>query len=551
MKPLLISFLFFICYNYSFSYNNITLTIQKTDSLAYYYNLANNPKTSNSLIKAYIFYNKEKDKSIAENNTFLVVKYLRQIAIIQFELGDYYGSENSIVEALNILPNINDDNFALNSKVGLYNQLGRVYMELLNYDSSLKYYDKALKIANNEHAINVIKNNKALIFIEQEKYKLAEKELIELYRDNKKSKDLKQIALVLANLGHVESKLFRPYAIDHLIEALNIRIKINDKKGIHSSYDRLSEYYSDRKDKIKALLYANKAYDIAKTLKSPAYIENALANLMSISEDPKILEYQKIKDSLNSAKQIAENKFALVKYNYFEQERIANKLRIEKAQEQNTKIIYQIIGLFVGIIAIIFILVLRSRYRMEKIRQLNKTESRISKKIHDELANDVFLVMSHLQNHDTTNEVLDKLESIYTKTRDISKSISDIDVKNNFVEQLKDLFLSYNDNKISIISRNTYKIDWGTISDLKKVALYRVIQELLTNMKKHSKATNALISFHSSGNKTIVNYKDNGKGCSLKKKGGLLNAETRIKALKGNIIFESKSGKGFNAKIII
>ena len=86
---------------------------------------------------------------------------------------------------------------------------------------------------------------------------------------------------------------------------------------------------------------------------------------------------------------------------------------------------------------------------------------------------------------------------------------------------------------------------------LKKMTIYRVLQELMTNMKKHSKASIAVLSFQTINQKLTITYKDNGVGCDLKKQNGLLNTENRIKTINGTITFESQPKNGFHVKITI
>ena len=75
--------------------------------------------------------------------------------------------------------------------------------------------------------------------------------------------------------------------------------------------------------------------------------------------------------------------------------------------------------------------------------------------------------------------------------------------------------------------------------------------ELMTNMKKHSKANYVIISFEQLKDKLLINYKDTGQGTTIKKGNGLQNTESRIKAINGTITFESEPSKGFKVKIIV
>src|SRR5690606_34398999 len=191
-------------------------------------------------------------------------------------------------------------------------------------------------------------------------------------------------------------------------------------------------------------------------------------------------------------------------------------------------------------------------HRRDRIRQVFKTEARISKKVHDEVANDLYHVMVKLQNDKQNDEeILDDLESIYDKTRDISKENSALELKCDFKEQLSDLLISYKNGKINVITQNISSVAWHKISEVKKITIYRDHKELMTNMAKHSQASVVVLTFGHSKKKILINYSDNGVGGSIKNKNGLRNVENRIKSLNGTITFESKPNQGFKSKITL
>ena len=100
-------------------------------------------------------------------------------------------------------------------------------------------------------------------------------------------------------------------------------------------------------------------------------------------------------------------------------------------------------------------------------------------------------------------------------------------------------------------SRNVLTINWDTTSAYKKTTIYRVLQELMTNMRKHSLAKIVVLAFEQNKNNIYINYSDNGTGCVLKKQVGLQNAENRMQSIGGSIIFETEIEKGFKAKMTI
>ncbi|MFB9273026.1 sensor histidine kinase, partial [Lutibacter litoralis] len=117
---------------------------------------------------------------------------------------------------------------------------------------------------------------------------------------------------------------------------------------------------------------------------------------------------------------------------------------------------------------------------------------------------------------------------------------------------LKNLLTSFNTTTTTIILKNSSEVTLEEIAKDKQIEIYRIMQELMVNMQKHSKATLVAISFKKTADEYVINYSDNGKGVDqseLKVRNGLKNVETRIKSINGLITFETSLNKGFKAFI--
>lgn len=82
--------------------------------------------------------------------------------------------------------------------------------------------------------------------------------------------------------------------------------------------------------------------------------------------------------------------------------------------------------------------------------------------------------------------------------------------------------------------------------------LYRVIQELISNILKHAKATEVSVQIYSANNQLIVMVHDNGSGFDRKKQGdgiGIKNIEGRLNTVKGTIHFERQGGTNATIRI--
>lgn len=97
----------------------------------------------------------------------------------------------------------------------------------------------------------------------------------------------------------------------------------------------------------------------------------------------------------------------------------------------------------------------------------------------------------------------------------------------------------------------------GSIAELdqdKSVILYRMAQEILNNMVKHSGAKHLSILLQGSENLFILEFNDDGAGFDVSAKkqsdgAGLRNLETRAKLIKAQLIMESIPGKGTRVRI--
>lgn len=194
------------------------------------------------------------------------------------------------------------------------------------------------------------------------------------------------------------------------------------------------------------------------------------------------------------------------------------------------------------------------KLKKQKILTNYETEIRIAKRVHDEIANEIYNVMCHASYNDLSEihnkeRLLTNLEIVYNKSRNISREINNIDTGTGYKSQLKLMLSEYQATDVNIIIKDVDKIDWNKISETKKIAVYRALQEIMVNMKKHSNATLVVINFKLKRGKICISYSDNGIGMQISpitSKNGLLNVENRMVSINGKVIFEPKLGKGLH-----
>ncbi len=548
MRKVKESFLFFICLLLSFQ----SISQSKTDSLSYYSNLTKYPRQDSDLIKAYTYFDRVLKEAKRTNNKNNIGYCLLYKASIEYKGGFYNESEQSAITALELIDKEKNSEYLKSLRPGLYNHLGILYRAQKNFSQAHSLYHQALKFSDSLKDSLTIYNNIANVFKEERKFESAKRTLIKAYEKVQDSNETIIKARVLDNLGVVKSKTDSTKGLEEMLGALKIREAKYNTIGIYSSYNHLAEYYKSISNLSKAKKYARKSLSIAQKLNSATYIQNSLGLIIELKEDIDIKRYKKLNDSIIQAKQRSANRFALLKYDTSKQKRIAKENELKTERQKKLTLFYQFLGAVIFLLLIGSYFFYKEKHKKKIVERVIQTEGRISKKVHDVIANDVYHVIAKIQTKSSSQkEILDDLEKVYGKARNISRDNNTIEEDMDFHELLNDLFNSYQSEIISIITKGLKNIDWRKVTIHKKNMLYRVVKELMTNMSKYSKANLVTLAFEQNNRHTIITYKDNGIGCSLSKKNGLLNAENRIKSVNGQIIFESELGNGFKAKITI
>jgi signal transduction histidine kinase len=503
---------------------------------------------------AYYYFNKAATNSKDSLQIALAYNYM---AVIQTEASDYYGSQESLLTSLKYLDEKNESD--TNCLIANYNVLGRNSANLKNYSTAIFYYDRALRLINNDYSKTIALNNKAVAYQDERNYKQA----ISIYQSilNQSKKEKKEYARILTNLATARWLKDSNYkAALELMEAFQIRKDENDNWGLNSSYAHLSDYYSHSHPD-SALIYAHKMYAMAQQLNSPDDRLEALQKLITLSAPTSVKEYfsqyHRLSDSIQMTRNAAKNQFALIRY-----ETEKNKAELLKLQEDYSEEKAQIFrqqaiiagAILVFLLATVWLRKRRKQMQLESQNAIQQSQLKTSQKVHDIVANGLYHIMTGLEHKKNIDkeELLDEIEILYEKSRDISHEEPQT-TNSNFQAKIRKLLTSFVNPDTTVVVAGINEINWDSIKSRTKSELEPVLLELMVNMKKHSSAKNIAMKFEKDGASLDIHYLDDGIGLPVTPHhgNGLRNTENRIKRLGGRITFDNTVQKGLKIDIFL
>jgi two-component system, NarL family, sensor kinase len=206
---------------------------------------------------------------------------------------------------------------------------------------------------------------------------------------------------------------------------------------------------------------------------------------------------------------------------------------------------------------------MEQKHQEHNLATLETERQRFAQDLHDEIGaslSAIRLYVSDIYTHYPNEEVKDKLQQVkktidqsMASTRRISHNILPPGLEHMGLSHVvKDLVDTFNlSESISVkveAAENIPKLDYT-----RELILYRVLQELINNTIKHSRATKITIRFSHVANRYIIEFTDNGIGFNpfkLKEGGiGLKNVKSRVGMVGGEYTMETAIGKGFFIKM--
>lgn len=539
--------------------------------LGYYYKKAGDPEKA----QTYNYKTLQLAKDIGDTLSF--AKASVNLAVRLNEIENYGAAQKVATEALAYEP-------PNNQKLKLYNALASASSGQENYKDKIYWLDKAIALIGNIPQEkfsfsnfldkSVLTNNKAMGFFRLGENQKALIMLDSLAQDPgwqpelaaKNKRAITEYARILYNLAKVKYHLEMEGPKELIARSEALLTSIGNKRELASLYLQMAGFYQHI-DLPKARTLALRALDFARQTSQTDIRVDALRLLTEMSPQPKYyaIEYQQVTDSIKTALNRARDAYARYQYDV-DRTRAKNEVleattRIQELELRDSRIRSVFLSIIVFVLLGVGTLgyrLIRARARLRQTLEVQKTESAIAKRIHDELANDLyntmtFVELNTLDTPENKDHLLNNLEDIYKRTRNVSRENAGLPQGTDFKQAVSSLISRYRSKETNILVRGLTEVKWERLEDHQKLALYRVLQELLVNMRKHSKASLVVISFDQKGKKLQVNYKDNGEGIEddhLISNGGIQNMKSRIANTGGHFQLESAKGKGVKVAML-
>jgi signal transduction histidine kinase len=487
--------------------------------------------------KALVVYEQLKDK--------IGISYsLNNIGIVNQNVGNLDEALKYQQQSISIKEEIHD-------KLGLagsYINVGNIYLLKKDMAGAKEYFEKAetmtRQIGNPEYLANSL-NNLASLYQKLGLYEKALPLTEESFNIRAKSGDIKGQVSCLVNMGSILTSN-KQYELAESKFLLGLKLA-----------DTLASCLSE-----KAKLYDNMSelYELTGNYKKAVEMSRLTVKLNdSIHTDDMNKRFSEMETRYQAAKkdkQIQEQQFELTKKQYW---------------------IYGSIGLFILMTLLSF-----SYYRRNKLQQEKKLQEEVMKQqdmstkavivaeenerkriaadLHDgvgQMMSAAKMNLSAFENElnfknteqkNSFDKIIDLVDESCKEIRSVShQMMPNALLKSGLASAVKE-FLDKLDNRILKVNLYTEGLNERLDSNIETV-LYRVIQECVNNVIKHSGANALDISLIKDKDGIAATIEDNGRGFDAKDQQkfegiGLKNIASRIGYLKGTVDFDSKPGHG-------
>ncbi len=518
-----------------------------------YYEKAIKFRDSHQSDSAFQYFNDARDPFLQAGDRLGVARCLINMGIIATDHGDNFGGQELSLSAIPYLdPNNPEQKIFMFSNL---NNLGLSSANLKKYEEAIAFYKECLNYMSDSSLKTRVLNNIGNTYYEKKDYRNA---LAYQKKAYESTDDSLQYVRALSNYALTRwmiDKRYNPVPI--FIKAMRVREQLEDIWGQNASYAFFTEYYLNSKPD-SALYYAKKQQVIATILRSPDDRLLALGRLVLLSDEQAsrqyFSQYQQLADSIDVSRNQAKNQFAMIRYET--EKHKAETLKFQKESSKRSLVIYSLLFFITSVstVAVIWYKKRQAHLKLEKEHALKENQLKMSKRIHDVVANGLYRLMSEIEHggKEEKDEILDDMERLYEQSRNLSYEDESQWVGNDLEQDIKRLLAGFSSNKVKVMLVGGSDEFWQRFEEVpRKQEIKYVLQELMVNMKKHSEASLVAVRFEHTAEGLRILYSDNGKGISGDKNwgNGLRNTENRIFNMQGSIIFETGKDGGLRVRM--
>ena len=378
-------------------------------------------------------------------------------------------------------------------------------------------------------------------------------------------------------------------------------LKISLRENFQPAYLNLAigRTYLKKKDFANAYIYLKEALALSKKANSTDVYYRACAQISAYYAAIKdfksaynySIEYEKLNDSILASKTVQYASFLEASFESSKKEKQIAALELSNAQNELAVVRRNRMLIIIGLFAITLLSILGFLYRVsqqkrtiaekdkilqqEQIKFLERQQqvvslqsmvngqeterTRIAKDLHDGLGGLFstvkmhFSTLQHEQQELQTNPLFSKsYDLINTASEEVRRiahnMMPEVLLKMGVVQATQELCNSISAGKLLKVAMQSYGME-KRLNASTEIMLFRIIQELLNNIIKHSQATEAIVQFNREGNRLSVTVEDNGRGFNMKESdekisAGLSSVKSRVQYLNGQLSIDSQNEIG-------
>ena len=519
------------------------------------------------------------------------------LGVVHKLLGDYDSALLHIHQAKELLGETMDSiaiAICLMNEGNLYELMGELELARDNHRTALEIFQLKEDYFNQAKALNNLGN----INLKYSEFKEALSKFESSLELFKRHNSVLEIAGVEQNISTTYKSIGNLEAAQiYLNRSLDKWDQLDNQEKKAEGLILLGEIYFDQKRYNLAINISKRAEEILPSSSISHYklLNNLSLYYSSLGEYDNAYEYQIRSRNLQDSISAERYKWSSLEHDYRIQEQEIeflskeNLLLLDNSRKEQL-LLYAILivsGLIILIFYIIYknILIRRQRklalqqnlIKQQEIEKLLKDQElsairhildiqekervRIAKDLHDRLGSMLSMVKLHFQN---TNQRIEELKSAnleaYNKAnslldeacgevRKIAHNLSSGILKNfGLVAAIEELKSSLENTGQYSVEFVTHRINQRFDPEL-EVALYRIIQELISNIIKHAEASEISIQLLHKNSELHLEVSDNGSGFSnlneVYKKGmGLKNIESRLQTFEGKMRIDTRPEHG-------